>query len=326
MLNNNYIFKGPVEDFLKIYCVTFLAFLLSFSPQLLTSSILIFITIYLLDSGHVYSTMIEVYADPNELKKPYVWIVTTGSFIINLCILLFFEDFFYNYIFYFTIFHNMRQGLGIVLLQSKPNTRDVLFTKWTYYFLTLLPFILFHFKSRVGTSPLSEIIIHPININNFFSDNWLSHIFNWGIRLYLTGIASIAVLILWKKVYTKILPILFFFSLYAFAFLISKNELQSYILLITSHAIPYYFLFEKRLKLTHSLKNVKRFAPLILILSFTVGGSLEYFQNNILEIFSNSSVLIRAMLTTPLITHFIFDGIIWKKDNKNFQLFRSSSN
>ena len=129
------IFQSAKEDFFKIFFATLLVFILSFNSKFLSSSIVIFITAYLLDGGHVYSTFLEVYADPSELRKAYVWKVTLLSLFLNLAVLLFLPNYFFYYIFYFTVFHNMRQGLGVTFLYKKGEKAGMLFYKYSYYFL-----------------------------------------------------------------------------------------------------------------------------------------------------------------------------------------------
>ncbi len=319
------IFRNKTEDFIKIYAISLIAFSLSFYTPFLTSPLVLISTVYLLDSGHVYTTMLEVYADPEELRKPYVWYVTLGSFILNAGVLFFFGKYFFYYIFYFTVFHNMRQGLGVTFLHKKGEAMGATFYKMSYYFLTLMPFLLFHLRPRLAMNRLSEAIIRPFELSPYFSWEQLARFYQWGLNSYLLGIVIIFSFLIYKKYFRGLITMIFFFGVYVFAFLLSKNEFQSYILLIFSHAIPYFFLMQKRIVKTHSLKVVKKYAGFLLITFFILGGSIDYFQNEIAGLFSEVDLLIRALLATPLIAHFIFDAIIWKRGNDRFQAFLDPS-
>lgn len=315
------IFDSPREDFFKIFFISLLTFALSFNSAFLSSSIVLFTTIYLLDGGHVYSTLLEVYADPVELRKAYVWIVTIGSFFLNLSVLFFLPAYFFYYIFYFTVFHNMRQGLGVTFLYKKGEKEGLLFYKYSYYFLTIVPFVLFHFRKREITNQLGESILKSINIFDYFPESIINSIYQYGSFIYLVGVISIIAFIFHKKIYRGLYSMIFFAFVYAFAFMFSRNELQSYILVIFSHAIPYYFLMEKRVAKTHSISLIRRYAPAFLILIFVFGGLFDFRRVFIIEFFYEVEILIRALVVTPLIAHFIFDAIIWKRGNERFKAF-----
>ncbi|MGZ3808499.1 MAG: hypothetical protein ACXVCE_10460 [Bacteriovorax sp.] len=267
-VNKGLIFESRKEDFFKIFFATFLLFLLSFNSAFLSSSLVFLITAYLLDGGHVYSTMLEVYADPEEAKKPYIWAITLLSFFLNLAVLVFFPPYFFYYIFYFTVFHNMRQGLGVTFLYKKGEKEGLLFYKYSYYFLTVIPFILFHFRHRDIGERLGEGIVKNIDLFQFFPEKIILSIYQYGVYFYVLGALAIIAYVYLKKNFRGLWSMSFFGGVYALSFLVFRNELQSYILLIASHAIPYYFLMEKRIAKTHSLSAIKKYAPLFLIMFF----------------------------------------------------------
>ncbi len=320
-MEHSLIFHSKTEDLLKIFACTLLAFLLSFNQKFLTSPWTIIAVTYLLDSGHVYSTMLEVYADPQELRKPYVWWVTLGALLLNSLILYIIPEVFFYYIFYFTVFHNMRQGLGVTLLYKKGEPEGVHFYKYSYYFLTLMPFILFHLKPMNPSAKLGVAIIKSIDMSWLLNPEKMNYFYQVGICAFSLGVVFILGKIVLKKWYQGLLSLIFFFGVYLFAFVISKSELQSYLLLITSHAIPYFFLMEKRVKRTHSISFIKKHAGFFLILFFIFGGVLDFSQKVFIHYFSDVEEMARALVATPLIAHFIFDGIIWKRGNERYGAF-----
>lgn len=321
MLSKSLVFKSQKEDFFKIFFFTFLVFVISFNPVFLSSTLVILATVYLLDGGHVYSTLLEVYADPEEIRKGYVWVVTFLSLVLNLLVLIFLPNYFFYYIFYFTVFHNMRQGLGVTFLYRKGIKGYAQFYKYSYYFLTVVPFLLFHFRVRDSKVKLGDAIIKSFDLSAFYSSEILAKYFQFGVIFFGIGGALILAYIYFKKQFQGLFSLIFFSFVYVFAFLISKNEFQSYIILIVSHAVPYYFLMEKRLVNTHRYNVIKKFAYMFLFFSFLAGGTLDYFHDSIIEYFDDADVLIRAILTTPLIAHFIFDGLIWRRGNERFKVF-----
>lgn len=315
------IFQSRMEDFFKIFAATLLIFLLTLSTNILSSSIFILVTIYFLDGGHVYSTLLEVLADPEEIKKRYVWLVLLGSFFLNLFIHLFFNSYFFYYLFYFTIFHNMRQGLGVTFLYRKGVKTSPSMVKWSYYFLTMVPFILFHLRPPMTEGILGEAILRPVELTNFFNADTLASFFHYGLFFYLAGSLAIAVILFFYKNTRGLFSLIFFTLVYAYSFILSPSQLRSYALLIFSHAIPYFFLMEKRILLTHKVAFIKKYAFVFLVLLFGVGAFFDYYQSDLVDFFDPLDSLALALLTTPLIAHFIFDGIIWKRGNERFSIF-----
>lgn len=288
---------------------------------MVSSTAFLLLTIYFLDGGHVYSTFLEVLADPQEVRKRYVWIVLLGSFFLNLVIHLFFTDYFFYYIFYFTIYHNMRQGLGVTFLYRLGEKRSVNTVKWAYYFLTMTPLILFHTRPPLFKGTLEEALFKPIELYQIFSAQSLETAFRVGVSIYIFGAVLIATYLIFQKNLKGFLAMFFYTAIYAYAFLISGSVVKSYALLIFSHAIPYYFLMEKRLKITHKLNLIQNYAWFFLLIIFIIGGVLEYHQRDIVTLMGPMDSLALALLTTPLISHFIFDAIIWKRGNERFKAF-----
>lgn len=325
-MEKNQIFGHQYQDFAKIFLATFLVFAFMLMTDIwVTSTAFLLITVYFLDGGHVYSTLLEVLGDPEEVRKKYVWIVLLGSFFLNLFIHLFFGAYFFYYIFYFTVYHNMRQGLGVTFLYRLGEKRSVNVVKWGYYFLTVIPFILFHLKPRLKGYKLDESILMPVDVYQFFSAASIDTAFKSGILIYGLGAMAIAGFLYWQKNTRGLLSMLFFGSVYAYAFIVSKSEMESYALLIFSHAIPYYFLMEKRLGLTHKITSMQKYAWLFLLIIFAIGGVIDYNQQEIVGLFEPLDSLAIALLTTPLISHFIYDAIIWKRGNERFKTFVTDS-
>ncbi len=317
------IFKSPTEDFLKIFLPTFVVFALFMFPEIYTSSLVAMLTMYFFDGGHVYSTMLEQYFDPIERKKPYVWQLTLLAFAMNLVVALLYESYFFTYIFYFTVFHNMRQGLGVTFLYRRGEKEMAGFVKYSYYFLTLTPFLLFHLKTR-PSNQMGEAIIKPLNLGQSQHLAALLPYYNYGLGLFILGVLFIYGTLLLKKQTKGLLAMGFFALVYVFAFILSQNEFQSYMVLIVSHAIPYFWLMEKRLVTSHSSGSMKKFAVVFLFLIFMIGGLIDYNHQDILDLFDSVNLLMLSLLYVPLISHFLFDGVIWTRDNERFQIFLKS--
>jgi hypothetical protein len=186
-----------------------------------------------------------------------------------------------------------------------------------------VPFLLFHFRPKDSTSKLSDAIIKSINLFDYFSAHSLNYFYQYGLIIYVLGCLGILAYLMHRKFLSGIYSLFFFMTVYSVSFLVLNNEFKSYVLLIVSHAIPYYFLMEKRIIKTHSISNVRKYAPYILMLIFIIGGLIDYNQDEITQYFAEVDIIIRAMLVTPLIAHFIFDAVIWKSGNERFKKFLS---
>ncbi len=315
------IFNNKTEDLVKIFLATILVFIFMQMPGAINSTLFIAFTVYLLDGGHVYSTLLEVLFDPEEVVKRYVALVLLGSFFLNFFIHYFFHSLFFFYIFYFTVFHNMRQGLGVTFLYRSGARENPRLIKFFYYFLTLSPFLIFHLKGPVLEGHLSGEILMPFYLNHLLSSSALEFVGKILPFIYLVFSGTIFLYLFIVKNTKGILSLAFFSAVYSYAFLFSTSELKSYIILIFSHAIPYYFLMEKRVTLTHQSAWIRKYAWIMLLLLFILGGGLDYFQDDLVEYFLPFDSMATALLLTPLIAHFIFDAIIWKRGNSRFKSF-----
>lgn len=316
------IFNNSIEDFLKIFAPTIIVFFLIFkSDYLMTPLFLIFVT-YFCDSGHVYSTFLEIYFDPKENRKKHIWIITFISFALNLGLLFLSENLFYHYIFYFTVFHNMRQGLGISFLYLNQKISPLLI-KTLYYFLTMFPFVLFHLTRVRNVTKLDENYYRPLNY--FLIDHYYlrQKILMYGIGIYSLIFVGILIFLYRKELYKTMWSMFFFGAVYGFAYLYFENELKAYAILIISHAIPYYFLFQKRIELTHSVNHFKKFSYFYVFLLFFIGAMVDINQGGIVRAHEDIEYLLLAIFNTPLITHFLIDGIIWKHTDEKFQILKS---
>jgi hypothetical protein len=316
------LFDSDAEDFFKIIFATICFFILSLNSHFLSSEWTIFVIVYVLDAGHVYSTFAEVLADPDESKKSYVFKTLALSFFINYIILTFQQKYFFYFIFYFTIFHNLRQGLGLMLLYKMKDQFQRVFYKTSYYFLTIMPFIIFHFRNRNAQSLLEQSVLKPIDMGGFLLMDTVKLIYALGLGAYLLVCVVILTGFVFQKQFKALKMALFFSIVYGYAFVFSQNEFQSYMLLVVSHAVPYYFLMQRRIRMTHSISFFRKNPSLVLALIFIIGGLFEYNHDAIYKLTGNFEKILMALLTTPLIAHFIFDSLIWKKTNKRFQIFQ----
>ncbi len=215
----------------------------------------------------------------------------------------------------------MRQGLGIGFLFQKKLTISPKVIKNLYYLCTMVPFVLFHFKMRSDDS-LGDRIIERIDLFKWFSRSLLEGIYLWGKIGYFIFLCLVISFFIFKKI-SAILPFVFFVLVYAISFLFLNNEFYAYSLLIVSHGVPYFFLMKKRIRLTHSRSFVKKHVTIFLFLLVSFGALLEFHEQDLYDL-TNENIYVVALFYTPLIAHFLIDGIIWKKGHEKFDSFKKS--
>lgn len=269
---------------------------------------------YFIDTGHVYTTYIESLFDKEEIVKTEVWGSITLAIVLNSLIWIFLKQYFFMYIFYFTIFHHFRQGLGIsLLLGPKFNIKNI------YYFLTIIPFILYHFLTpKQNAFNIDTKLYYPFQISNILDDyiNLITLVFVLFMAFFLIWS------FLYKKYSNSVLYVIFYSFLYVYAFIYKRDPILAFSTLVIAHGIPYVFLMADRIKITHGVKYVQKYSLSLCFLFVILGGTIEYFDE---ELVKELPVIIKnnyfPILFIPTIAHFILDGFIWKKRNKKFMFF-----
>lgn len=288
-----------------IYILPLFLIILSFffEKSLIYSALIV----YFLDAGHVYSTLLESHFDFNHERRLEIYGYTGLAFIINFLILSYFKQYFFAYIFYFTVFHNMRQGLGFVLMSEGIVPPWII--KSFYYIGTMIPFLLFHMREI--TSELSMDILYSIDMV------WLNDYINYDkLRiLYFSFLAFSILFLIVRKEYNRLIPFIWFSLIYLYAWILSESQIQSYFILVISHAIPYFWIMKDRIYKTHNIKVIAKYSGCFLLILFCIGGVVDYLHDG-KSIGSN--IVIEALFFTPLITHFFIDGIFWKRKDKRF--------
>jgi hypothetical protein len=217
----------------------------------------------------------------------------------------------------------MRQGLGFVFLHQEKVPINPKNLKYIYYYLTMMPFIIFHFSERQSLR-LNEFLLRRIDLFQIMNSQLIE-----GLRFYLTCLYIISIIVIfiyiWKIKLEAKTSLVFFTLVYITAFLILKNEMYAYATLIFSHGIPYFFLMKKRIELTHSIQLVKKYAGLFLLIFVAMGAYVDFIEEDITgfeNLWINNIAI--ALFFTPLIGHFLIDGFIWKKGHPKFDQLRQN--
>lgn len=341
-----WIFKSFKNDFLRLYTSGIVAFIVL---QLIKPSgdnswyfaIFNFIVFNLTDVGHTYTTMYKTILDPVERKRSHMVWITPLFLVAFILIWRFYFNFawFWVFVAYYTLFHNQRQGFGVMKWYESLNKRVYPATRYFYQAFTLLPVIIYHFRdlnfALFYYIPQAPIMKMP-------PDKVYLDVGAWSIQFHtpyhaaLVGLwfLMINVWILWevnnyltikKLEINRILALLFYGTIYSYCFLLSRDSSDILVLLIASHGLPYMYMLNKRMNLIPSITTLKKNIPIIIALLAITGGILDYFYNVIIYDYNTEYSLLKnptgwqllliLLYVTPILSHFIWDSYLWKKEH-----------
>ncbi len=268
--------------------------------------IIAFIALVFLDTGHVYTTIFRIY------KKKHSYLIPLFSFTFLVSWLFYDVPYFWEFIFYITIFHNVRQLYGVTKWYQ---TKTTWYTKTPgrfLYLLTLIPFIAFHFSTKQ---------IEYYTILKLFRYNSQT-LFLLTLIIYTVIVVSFIGYMLTHKKYIPVhLSIISAASIYGFGFLIAKDSLQQVAPIVVTHGSAYIVLMGysmKKLSYQSYIKPLLLLIAVALIFGFAENTVMENMLVNI-DLSSFNTQVVISLLLTPLLSHYTYDMFIWKKTNKEFR-------
>ena len=336
-----WIFKSFKQDFLRIYLSAILAFLFLKYAQtkgddalpMMLLSILVF---NFSDVGHVYTTIIKTWMDPGERKysKQYWLTPLTILIIIVGWRYIFNFNYFWACVVYFDLWHNLKQGYGVMKWYESLNQQYYKLSKLFYYGLTLIPFAIFNVRvTNFSFFNYYTSEQRPFElINEHYDFLFLNHNFTFDNKYHFFAVAFyILFLNIWlvwelnnyltnnKLEKIRLLAMVYYGSIYGYCFIFSQHFMEVLILLISSHGVPYLCMLYKRMD---ALQTVKKHYGKIIFGLLIFGGSMDYFYNTILNenerVLKNPNpieLILIILYLLPVLTHFVWDGYLWKKDH-----------
>lgn len=330
-----WIFKSHWQDFLKLYLpgIGGVALLELLQPGAEVPIAFYFLVFYFLDAGHVYTTLWRTLFNKSELKRePLTWQVPVVILLLTTMWLLLKIPYFWSFVVYYTFYHNLRQGWGIVRWYEKLNRRfDT--NEWFYYSLTVLPLCIFHFRKlsfKVMYYSEGDFFFNPkleqFGINVFGTSVVFDNVIYFSL---VVAYLSIGALWLGKETRTylktrrlefnRLLAMLYFFGVYAYSFIFSNTTVETLAILILSHGFPYIFIMSKHL--THqawTFSKVLFGVGILLIFGMSINYVLEEYY--LTQIFYYTTMnppwweyLIAILYIVPTLSHFTWDIYLWKR-------------
>ena len=281
---------------------------------------IIIVLLLTIDSSHIYSTFWRTIFDKKEFKRsPFLYKVS--PLIIGIILFLWFFlkiPYFWNFIIYLTVFHQIRQAIGLQKWYSKINKYYEKSSTNIMYLITIFSFLSFHFRT-------DNVLI------NFYSNN---DIFSYpnSMIYYISIFCVLLTLIYWilfeinnlikKKFYiNKFLLMLFFISVQLWCFLYGSNMVEVILPQLVYHAVSYQASIVKSVQNIARNQNIlfkKSFIIIIISLIIGLGANqLENFLNTNPNGNLTSSILL-AIYMIPTLCHHLWDAVIWKKSHPDW--------
>lgn len=319
------ILKDSKADALAI----FFPFILSlfFASTLPSQFIFVaMIAVSVIDSGHVYITAWRTWLHGRIPKSQfYIFVVPVAVFAVVFLWQKLQVHGLWSLVVYFTVFHNIRQLYGINKWYQNCERSQNKLRDFILYSICILSFLAFHFRTDIKLSYYvgNELFMFPDQ-----------KVFAW-LRIIICLLYCfwlIAELFNLKK-HKQIKFGSFLFTgfgslIYSAAFLLSSNELQVFAPLIVPHGVHYLALVSFACVRTDTLLSQKRVWAVVAILASMIGFGIAefYFEGQLLD-YERRSVFNLAVLSlylVPLLSHFILDAMIWKKQYfENHMIYRN---
>lgn len=344
-----WIFEKGSRDFKFIYLpglVTLLIFEL-IQSNYLSTAILSFIIFNFIDVGHVYSTVYRTILDKEERRRSKMYIYTPIALSIVIFLWFIFKiPYFWSFVGYYTLYHNLRQGFGIMKWYEKKNKKYYKLNNYIFYALTYIPIIAFHFLNKsfkVMYYTDQDILMyqdhHPFLINFGIFEYTFPNIFAFILLCFY-----FLILLFWifkeiknnclKKEYNRVLFMIYFFFIYYYSFILSDNILEMTAALVVSHGIPYFFMMKYSLIKTRKNFFTTKKAVFFIFVSALVGGLINFGGEEIISsgfnyVESNLDIiefLLVFFYVIPVLCHFIWDSYIWKSNHPDAKIIYSDEN
>jgi hypothetical protein len=231
--------------------------------------------------------------------------------------------FLWRFILYSTFYHHMKQNYGLFMWYAKLDGFKFSRQKIDIYLMAILPFLLFHFREIQY-----EALYHSSEFFSFGEFQTLKSLIAAYTVYFFYNMFSMYRKMVRKEVGTGLaLSYILPASLNYICFLIFKHSYQVYMPLLAFHAISYLSMISLSMEKLNPVKVslLKIWGTIIGIVVFFV--SIEFLVTDHFDIFSSpadlkgNSVLslIVALSILPNLMHYMIDGIIWKRENPDFQ-------
>lgn len=310
------------QDLMVIFLPAFFFLCLGQMINLSSSDSFLFFAFYIIESGRLYSTFLELFFNKGSFKSKRNLYIIVASLLVNVVASYVFKGNFFVFLFYLTLAHHLYMNFNIINLYQEHSAK---ITKIFYVLSLIFPIFLSHFRGINLGNDLTYSL-RPLAVENILPTIYLDSIFHVGTICYLIYLSFFYTYLLYIKD-TKAILYIYHSFIYLCCFVLLKNITLAMAIFVILHGIPFYFFYQKRLSFSHHSKSVKKHSYLFVALMFIVGAILEaniedgssYFPPHLNNI-------IFAMAFFPVTAHYMFNFLSWNEKNKEYLIIKNYLN
>ena len=316
------------KDFILFYGLTILIWVwLWFVKGSWDSAFMAFLVLFFIDAGHAHITIFRTYLRKEERQRyPWFYILTP---IVVLLFMFSWGYFGWPYLWRFmllmTFFHHIRQNYGLFMWYAKlENFKHAYRYKYHIYLLAVLPFILYLYR-ELDYKPLYQ-----------YSERYQGVLFpgEFYLQLFYFFYLFLTVIHILKNMWTKKmgmgLGVSFIFPaiLNGSCFLLFHHSYEIFIPMLAFHGFSYMAMMVSSMKKLDHKERTDFYIWLWIIGAVFVLAGTEFMITDSFDIYEDPSTLVRnpilslvmSLSVFPNLVHYIFDAVIWKKENPDFQM------
>ena len=301
--------------------LSLIPFLLETTQENITTTLLIILAIMIVDNGHVFLTTLRLFHYRRTAQEKIRYFCVYFFFLVFTFLWFILKiPYFWSFFLYFTAFHHLRQNLGMGAWLSKAHGPLSQFSRFLFYWIFLVPLLLFHLRPDLGQIGLMPGVyeISTLGVQLPFE------IYN-ALATASLVISFIALAYHFYKTQNHQLSsyLISVFLLNCVCFLYGSNFYEIYIPLVLSHGLTYYLVM---IHATKKIFSCKPYFPYIVVIGLgTIAGILDWgLQFDEMYSYHKLNIEWLALLGISLslsinLSHYLIDGWIWKKTDSEYK-------
>jgi hypothetical protein len=321
---NQWIFKDLKSEFLWLYLPGILGLALcSLIPEGPNKAYYFFgfLTLGVIDNGHVFSTVWRTYFNPSERvrSRMYLWapIAFTLFFLVMYAKLSLFV-FMVTVVNYARVYHALRQFFGISKWHQRINGTIRQTSDRFFYLLCLVPILIGSTRSEPEWQALP--IYHFPNpvLHSALSAAYAVIVLAWIV--YEIGV--------WRKSreLNRVMFLAYSGFIFSFGYLGTPSAAYSAFPAIIAHGVGYFGLTNIALRRTGSPLISRSWSPFALFLLPAIVGSVVFGMTYMFPSIPLVTLIGTALGASAFFCHQLFDSFIWKgKHPEATQIYRIDS-
>ncbi len=300
----------------------------SFTPILAASAfsaLYFFIALILCDNGHVILTGLRLFRGERPRSEKIKFGLITLSFILVTGLWLYFRiPYLWSIFVYFTVFHHLRQNVGVLKWFQRSETKNPLEVYFCYVSF-FAPFLVLHLRTDINLqliiSGLLPFVVFPGEVVDLLRMGVVT-----GLLLFLSLI-FIRLEVTQRQGY-RLMYLASLAVLNSATMMFGQTFYQIYLPLIFCHGFSYFLLMSHALTKTRKYQMQQAFIVVFLVALlygvvdwYLQGDDLAGYQNRVLSV----PIIVGAAISMGInMAHYYIDGLIWKRGDSEYKAVFSS--